>query len=95
MALNGSDQRQAYFCAALCMAAPDGTILLEVEGRCDGLITAAPRGDQGFGYDPIFEVAGTGRTFAEMPLAEKKQHGHRGKAFSLLEPKLRQLLEAS
>ena len=94
-ALKGSDQRQAYFCAALCIAATDGTILLEVEGRCDGLITAAPRGDQGFGYDPIFEVAGTGRTFAEMPLAEKKQHGHRGKAFSLLEPKLRQLLEAS
>ena len=94
-ALNDSDQRQAYFCAALCVSAPDGTILLEVEGHCDGLITAAPRGDQGFGYDPIFEVAGTGRTFAEMPLAEKKQHGHRGKAFSLLEPKLRQLLEAS
>ena len=94
-ALNGSDQRKAYFCAALCIAAPDGTILLEVEGRCDGLITAAPRGDQGFGYDPIFEVEGTGRTFAEMPLAEKKQHGHRGKAFSLLEPKLHQLLQAS
>ena len=43
----------------------------------------------------IRDSAGTGRTFAEMPLAEKKQHGHRGKAFSLLEPKLRQLLEAS
>ena len=41
-ALIGSDQRQAYFCAALCVAAPDGTILLEVEGRCDGLITASP-----------------------------------------------------
>ena len=94
-ALNGSDQRQAYFCAALCVAAPDGTILLEVEGRCDGLITASPRGDQGFGYDPIFEVEGTGRTFAEMPLTEKKQHGHRGKAFSLLEPRLRQLLGPS
>ena len=94
-ALNGSDQRQACFCAALCVAAPEGAILLEVEGRCDGLITAAPRGDQGFGYDPIFEVAGTNRTFAEMPLAEKKQHGHRGKAFSLLEPKPRQLLQAS
>ena len=94
-ALKGSNQREAYFCAALCIAAPDGTILLEVEGRCDGLITASPRGNQGFGYDPIFEVAGTGRTFAEMPLAEKKQHGHRGKAFTLLEPKLHQLLEAS
>ena len=94
-ALNGSEQRQAHFCAALCVAAPDGSVLLEVEGRCDGLITHEPRGDQGFGYDPIFEVARTGRTLAEMPLAEKKQHGHRGKAFSLLEPRLRQLLQAS
>ena len=94
-ALKGSNQREAYFCAALCIAAPDGTILLEVEGRCDGLITASPRGNQGFGYDPIFEVAGTGRTFAEMPLADKKQHGHRGRAFSLLEPQLRHLLQAT
>ena len=94
-ALNGSEQRQAHFCAALCIAAPDGSVLMEVEGRCDGLITASPRGKQGFGYDPIFEVAGTGRTFAEMPLAEKKQHGHRGRAFSLLEPQLRHLLQAT
>ena len=94
-ALNGSEQRQAHFCAALCIAAPDGSVLLEVEGRCDGLITASPRGEQGFGYDPIFEAAGTGRTFAEMPLAEKKQHGHRGRAFSLLEPQLRHLLQAT
>ena len=94
-ALNGSEQRQAHFCAALCIAAPDGSVLMEVEGRCDGLITASPRGEQGFGYDPIFEVAGTGRTFAEMPLAEKKQHGHRGRAFSLLEPQLRHLLQAT
>ena len=94
-ALDGSEQRQAHFCAALCIAAPDGSVLMEVEGRCDGLITASPRGEQGFGYDPIFEVAGTGRTFAEMPLAEKKQHGHRGRAFSLLEPQLRHLLQAT
>ena len=94
-ALDGSEQRQAHFCAALCIAAPDGSVLMEVEGRCDGLITASPRGEQGFGYDPIFEVAGTGRTFAEMPLAEKKQHGHRGRAFSLLVPQLRHLLQAT
>ena len=91
-ALNGSDRRAAHFCAALCIAAPDGRVLLEVEGRCDGRITESPRGDQGFGYDPIFEVAGTGRTFAEMALREKKQHGHRGRAFTSLEPQLRQLL---
>ena len=84
-ALNGSDQRQAYFCAALCVAGPDGTILLEVEGRCDGLITAQPRGDQGFGYDPIFVPdAGDGRTFGEMPHAEKEAISHRTDAFRQL-----------
>jgi len=91
-ALNGSSQREAHFCAALCIAAPDGRVLLEVEGRCQGRITTTPRGEQGFGYDPIFEVDGTGLTFAEMPLAEKKQHGHRGRAFTALEPQLRELL---
>ena len=91
-ALNSSSQREAHFCAALCIAAPDGRVLLEVEGRCQGRITTTPRGEQGFGYDPIFEVDGTGLTFAEMPLAEKKQHGHRGRAFTALEPQLRELL---
>ena len=91
-ALNDCSQREAHFCAALCIAAPDGRVLLEVEGRCEGRITSVPRGDQGFGYDPIFEVNDTGRTFAEMALAEKKQHGHRGRAFNALEPKLRELL---
>ena len=94
-ALNGSSQRKAHFCAALCIAAPDGRVLLEVEGRCQGQITRTPRGEQGFGYDPIFEVDGTGQTFAEMPLAEKKQHGHRGRAFAALEPQLRELLAQS
>ena len=46
-------------CAALCVAAPDGTVLLEVEGRCEGSITLEPRGNGGFGYDPIFEVTDT------------------------------------
>ena len=91
-ALKNCSEREAHFCAALCIAAPDGRVLLEVEGRCQGRITTAPRGDQGFGYDPIFEVKDTGLTFAEMALAEKKQHGHRGRAFTALEPKLRKLL---
>ena len=92
-ALTGESNRCARFCAALCIAEPGGQPLLEVEGRCEGIITTEPRGEGGFGYDPIFEVTGTGRTFAEMPLAEKKQHGHRGKAFTLLEPQLRRLLQ--
>ena len=91
-ALKPGDNRNARFCAALCVAAPDGTVLLEVEGDCKGRITRSPRGDQGFGYDPIFEVEDTHKTFAEMSLQEKKSHGHRGRAFALLEPRLRQLL---
>jgi XTP/dITP diphosphohydrolase len=71
-ALLNCPQRGAYFSAALCVAAPDGQVLLEVEGRCEGQITKVPRGDQGFGYDPIFEVNNTGRTFAEMPYPKKK-----------------------
>ena len=94
-ALGEAQDRSACFIAALCMAAPDGTVLLEVEGRCEGSITTEPRGNGGFGYDPVFEVAGTGLTFAEMPLSEKKHHGHRGRAFSQLEPGLRELLRAA
>ena len=77
-ALAAEDQRSARFCAALCVASPDDTVLLEVEGQCKGNIIRTPRGNQGFGYDPIFEVEGTGQTFAEMSLEEKKAHGHRG-----------------
>ena len=94
-ALRPAQERSAYFSAALCIAAPDGEVLLEVEGRCEGQITQAPRGDQGFGYDPIFEVNKTGRTFAEMVLAEKKSYGHRGRAFALLEPLLKKLISVN
>ena len=65
---------------------------MEVDGNCDGLITAAPRSDLSFGNDPIFEVNGTGRTFAEMALSKKKSHGHRESAFVLLKPQLEKLL---
>ncbi|WP_413441986.1 RdgB/HAM1 family non-canonical purine NTP pyrophosphatase [Synechococcus sp. MIT S1220] len=94
-ALNGVADRSAHFCAALCIAAPGGELLLEVEGRCDGSIASEPRGDDGFGYDPVFEVTGTGRTFAEMTPNEKKKHGHRGRAFALLQPELDRLLAKS
>lgn len=91
-ALKDQDNRSAHFCAALCLAAPGDGVLLEVQGRCEGQITRSPRGEAGFGYDPIFEVDGTARTFAEMSTPEKKAQGHRGRAFALLEPQLRQLL---
>ncbi len=84
--------RYAHFTSALCIASPDDHILIEVEGRCDGVITKTPRGENGFGYDPIFEVKDTGLTFAEMETQKKLLFGHRGNAFKLLEPRLKKYL---
>jgi XTP/dITP diphosphohydrolase len=81
------EQRRAYFVAALCLAWPDGHVE-EFEGRVDGVAVWPPRGDKGFGYDPIFRPDGFDRTFGEMSAEEK--HGlppkgpglsHRARAF--------------
>jgi XTP/dITP diphosphohydrolase len=90
--LAGAVDRSARFSAALAVAAPDGTVAIEVEGHCPGLILEAPRGEGGFGYDPVFFVPEAGLTFAEMDKALKGRLGHRGRAFSLLAPRLQQLL---
>jgi XTP/dITP diphosphohydrolase len=74
------------------LADPEGVVRLAVEGRCLGVITEAPRGVGGFGYDPVFLVPELGLTFAEMDKATKGRVGHRGRAFALLEPELRELL---
>lgn len=52
------------------------------EGICPGVITRSPRGDQGFGYDPVFIPSGSEKTFAEMDLPEKNRFSHRTKAMS-------------
>ena len=66
------DQRKAHFVAALCIAWPDGHVE-EFEGRVDGVIVWPPRGDAGFGYDPLFLPNGFTTTFGEMTALEK--HG--------------------
>jgi XTP/dITP diphosphohydrolase len=86
--------RRAAFVAALALADPSGAVRLEVEGRCEGLICEAPRGEGCFGYDPVFLVPELGLTFAEMDKASKGRVGHRGRAFAALEPALRALLAA-
>jgi len=88
------EDRSARFIAALAVADPGGTIRLEVEGHCPGEILTAPRGTGGFGYDPVFLVPQTGLSFAEMDRDLKGRIGHRGRAFALLETRLRELLAA-
>jgi XTP/dITP diphosphohydrolase len=64
-----------------------------VEGACEGAITRAPRGSGGFGYDPLFVVAGTGRTLAELGEDEKNRVSHRARAFAALRPMLLTVIE--
>lgn len=61
--------------------ARDGTTLATVRGEAEGELIANPRGTGGFGYDPLFYFPQLGKTFAELPLAEKRRHSHRGQAF--------------
>ena len=75
--------RHATFHCALALAWPDGS-LIEVEGIVGGQITQAPRGGSGFGYDPVFEVLGTGLTYAELEPEAKNRLSHRAVAVRLL-----------
>ena len=73
--------RRAWFVAALCVAWPDDHTETFV-GRIDGVATWPPRGDKGFGYDPMFIPAGGPATFGEMDAAEKHAVSHRARAFA-------------
>lgn len=86
-----AEQRQARFVCVLALVSPTGQTHLE-EGRCEGRISIAPRGQHGFGYDPVFEVAGDGRTMAELSTAQKRAVSHRGRAFEALRPHLLRLV---
>jgi XTP/dITP diphosphohydrolase len=80
-------RRGAAFRAAVCLAWPDGRVV-EASGRCAGTIAAAPRGQGGFGYDPVFVDPDTGRTFAELPPEAKHARSHRGRALAALVARL-------
>jgi XTP/dITP diphosphohydrolase len=75
------EQRRAHFIAALCLAWPDGHVE-EFEGRVDGVVAWPPRGDMGFGYDPLFRPDGFDRTFGQMSAEEKHGLPPKGKALS-------------
>lgn len=86
--MEGKDDRSARFVSSICCVFPDGHTVA-AEEVCEGFITHAPAGDNGFGYDPIFLVAGTDVTMAQMTEEEKNGISHRGKAIRAFEEKLR------
>ncbi|MFI4935117.1 MAG: RdgB/HAM1 family non-canonical purine NTP pyrophosphatase [Caulobacterales bacterium] len=77
------DERAAWFTCALALAWPLGPAVV-VEGRIDGALTFPPRGDKGFGYDPIFVPEGGTLTFGELDPAQKDRVSHRARAFAKL-----------
>ena len=90
----GPEHRSAAFVCAAVLALPDGTVD-STEGRVHGTLAREPRGDNGFGYDPIFLVAssdGDQRTLAEYTDEEKNAISHRGRAFREMAPILRKRL---
>jgi XTP/dITP diphosphohydrolase len=84
------EHRGAAFVCAAVLALPDGTVVVR-EGRMPGSLTREPRGDNGFGYDPILLVEGDSRTSAELTFEEKNAISHRGKAFRALAADLRKI----
>ena len=76
-------RRSATFHCALCLAFPDGRTH-EVEGRWQGAIAFSPRGQNGFGYDPLFLLPSWGRTSAELAPEEKARHSHRARAMQAM-----------
>ena len=78
-ALDGKENRRARFVCVIAIAI-NGEVIETFEGVMEGTIIDAPRGENGFGYDPIFVPAGESRTFAEMSQEEKNQISHRARA---------------
>jgi XTP/dITP diphosphohydrolase len=84
-------RRTARYRAVIALATPDGRVET-FEGVCEGVITDEPRGVGGFGYDPIFEIAGDGRTMAEVPLDVKNRISHRSRALRAARPAVERVL---
>lgn len=89
--LNGSFDRQAQFVCAIAIANPEGEIVIQTEGICQGEILTETRGESGFGYDPIFFVPEFKQTFAQMSPPVKQKVSHRGQAFANLIPLINSL----
>jgi len=91
-ALAGNPHRNARFCCGLSLAVPSGPALT-YEATCEGVIGEAPRGEHGFGYDPLFYYPPLAKTFAELTIEEKAQVSHRGKALRELRDEFNKVLQ--
>ena len=89
---SGKESRKAHFSCCMALACPNEKVKL-FEGRVDGEIAEEPRGDKGFGYDPIFYLPEYGCSTAELDPETKNKLSHRGKALEAIKEELRPFLE--
>ena len=74
------EERKAYFACAITLVNPDGEILFSYQSKFEGYIDFVPKGEHGFGYDPIFYIKESDKTLAELSLEEKNLVSHRSLA---------------
>jgi XTP/dITP diphosphohydrolase len=86
------EDREARFRCVLVIVLPAGDEVYQVEGTCEGVITQEPRGEHGFGYDPVFYLPQYRSTMAELPREEKNRISHRARAVQAALPLLRRLV---
>lgn len=86
--MKGKNDRRAKFVSCIACVFPNGEIIT-ARGECHGVITHVPRGEGGFGYDPVFEFPDRGKTMAELSHEDKNAVSHRGQALKNFEMKLR------
>ena len=89
--MRGMTDRRCGFVSAICCAFPNGDEIT-AQGECRGTLAYAPRGENGFGYDPIFFIPEKKKTFAELTAQEKHEITHRGKALREFREKLEHYL---
>jgi len=88
------EKRTARFVCCLCLASAE-KVLIETEGKLEGVIAEKEMGTNGFGYDPIFFVPKLNKTVAQLTREEKNAISHRGNAIRKLKPLLKELLETT
>jgi XTP/dITP diphosphohydrolase len=88
--LEGNANRSAYFVTVICLYVNENDYRF-YKGKTDGKILYERKGKFGFGYDPVFEVAGLSKTYAELDVKEKHSYSHRGKAIDLLLEELKKI----
>ena len=89
-----SAERKARFVCVMALAVP-GEKTVTVTGTCEGLLADAPRGHNGFGYDPLFIYEAEGKTFGEMDLETKSRISHRGRALQKMKEVISRELRGS